>query len=78
MGLGLITMLAGWIPLMFSKNIIQMSGWIMASILIIRGVYPYLIDRLLPQEPQFRRLNRWFYSPIIIFLGLGTIRLLIV
>lgn len=68
-----IALLAGWLPIPVAAKKIEIVGWVMSALLIIRAVYPYVFDRFLPQEAVFRKLNRRFYSPLILFLGLGIL-----
>ena len=73
----LIATLSGWVPMFLPEKITVVFGWIMGVVLVVRAVYPYLGDKYLTQEPQFRTLNLRFYSPIIFYLGVGTISLVI-
>ncbi|WP_448563459.1 DUF3995 domain-containing protein [Thalassotalea ganghwensis] len=76
-GVLLVAMLSGFIPLLVAHQYAVLAGWIMGAILVVRAIYPYLFDRYIAQEHVFRRMNRAFYSPMILLLGLGVWSLLI-
>lgn len=68
--------LAGWIgaPIW----LMRLGGWTMCAILLLRGTSTYLRGWLpWPVEPVFDHLDRVYFAPLILFLGLGTLALLL-
>lgn len=76
-GCALIAMVAGWIPMLIPETLVRTGAWIMSAVLTIRAISTYLFDKYMPPEEPFRCLNWRLYSPLILFLGLGTCWLLI-
>ncbi len=73
LGLVWILLLTGWVDLGLPAGLVQLGGWIMSVILILRALYPYVLFPVLKLNARFRRLNLIYFSPIILYLGLGTL-----
>lgn len=71
-----IAQLNGWITLPMPIWLERLGGWVMTLILLGRGCTTYAFDKKWPQEEPFRWLNRRFYSPLILYLGVGTLLLM--
>lgn len=68
--------LAGWIGFPGPVRLLRLGGWGMAAILILRGLASYVPLGRAMAEPEFRRLNRRYFGPLILGLGFGTLALL--
>lgn len=73
LGMLWIMLLAGWVQLDLPGWLVQLGGWTMSAILILRALYPYVLFRHLNLNPRFRRLNLIYFSPIILYLGVGSL-----
>lgn len=71
-----VAALAGWTPFPGPDWLLRLGGWAMALILLTRGLASWLPFPGVMAEPEFRRLNRRYYGPLIVALGLGTLVLL--
>lgn len=69
--------LVGWVNA--PAWLTALGGWGMCAILLARGVATYLRRWLpWPVEPSFDHLDRTYFAPLILFLGLGTLALLLI
>lgn len=70
-----VCFLMGWIqaPVWLTA----LGGWAISAVLLLRGAATYT-RRWLPWdvEPMFDHLDRTYFAPLILFLGLGTLILL--
>jgi hypothetical protein len=60
------------IPYPLHASLVMIGMWVLAAIFLLRGLVGLvpLFDRFSPAEP-FRTLNRKYYSPFCILIGLG-------
>jgi len=60
------------IPYPIHASLVMVGMWVLTAIFLLRGASGMLplFDRFSPEEP-FRTLNRKFYSPLCLLIGLG-------
>lgn len=66
--------LAGILPLPLPGWLLRLGGWIMTAIFLLRGLASW---GPWPAEPEFTRLNRRGFGPLILALGLAMLALML-
>lgn len=73
LGMVWIALLSGWATAPLPGWVVRGGGFVMAAILLLRGAGTYAAPVLgIRQEPEFTRLDRRWFSPLILALGTGV------
>ena len=73
LGMAWIVFLAGWAAPPLPGWLVKLGGIVMAAVLLLRGAGSYAAPLFgLEQEPEFSRLDRRWFAPLILALGAGV------